>query len=39
VRDGQRLHAEVTLPPGVTGEFVWQGASTPLPSGASALDR
>lgn len=39
VRDGRRLHAEVTLPPGVTGEFVWQGASTPLPSGASALDR
>jgi hypothetical protein len=36
-RNGDKLDAEVQLPAGVTGEFVWKGAARPLPSGRSTL--
>jgi len=36
-RDGDALDAEVTLPAGVDGEIVWQGARRPLPSGPTKL--
>lgn len=36
-RKGNVLDAEVTLPAGVTGEFVWGNSRTPLPSGTSVL--
>lgn len=31
--------ADVTLPPGVTGEFIWHGAATPLQEGRQQLKR
>ena len=37
VRDGG-LHADVTLPEGLTGEFVWKGKITALRGGKVALD-
>ncbi len=37
VRTGRALDAEVTLPPGVTGEFVWNGDRRPLPAGRTVL--
>ena len=35
VRDGGKLSAEISLPEGVTGEFIWRGVRRPLPSGRS----
>jgi hypothetical protein len=35
-RDG-RLHAEVSLPQGVTGQFVWQGQAKALHPGSNSL--
>ncbi len=35
---GGTLQAEVTLPPGVDGEFVWNGERKPLSSGANRLE-
>jgi len=32
------LHADLELPAGLTGEFVWKGKTTPLKSGKVALD-
>jgi hypothetical protein len=32
------LHAEVTLPPGVPGRFVWKGKEVPLREGRQVLD-
>jgi hypothetical protein len=31
-------HAEVELPPGLTGEFVWKGKTTALKSGKVTLE-
>jgi hypothetical protein len=31
-------HAEIELPPGLTGEFVWKGKTTALKSGKVTLD-
>jgi hypothetical protein len=36
LRDG-RLHAEVSLPAGVDGDFVWQGERQPLHPGSNSL--
>ena len=36
LRNG-KLEAEITLPPGVDGEFVWQGKRHPLASGSTKL--
>jgi hypothetical protein len=36
LRNG-KLEAEVTLPAGVDGEFVWQGQRHPLASGSTRL--
>jgi alpha-L-rhamnosidase len=36
-RQGDRLSAEVSLPPGVEGEFVWKGATKTLAPGHNAL--
>jgi hypothetical protein len=36
-RDGDALDAEVTLPAGVDGEIVWQGARRPLASGPTKV--
>jgi alpha-L-rhamnosidase len=35
--NGARLEAEVSLPAGVTGEFVWRGARRPLKAGVNKL--
>ena len=35
---GGALHAEVELPEGLTGEFVWKGRTTPLAGGKMALE-
>jgi alpha-L-rhamnosidase len=35
--DGSSLHAAVTLPPGVTGEFAWKGKSHSLRAGRQEL--
>ncbi len=32
------LHAEITLPPGLQGTFVWQGMSRPLGPGETTID-
>jgi hypothetical protein len=37
MRDDNRLEAEVTLPPGVNGEFTWQRHRRPLNSGLNKL--
>jgi hypothetical protein len=37
VRAGGKLEAEVRLPVGVTGEFIWQGVRRPLKSGANKI--
>ncbi len=37
-RTGQTLTADVTLPPGVTGEFFWQGKAVGLHAGEQKLD-
>jgi hypothetical protein len=37
VRQGEGLHAEVELPPGVTGEFIWQGETRALTPGGQTL--
>lgn len=36
-RQGQRLDATVTLPAGISGEFVWNGKSEPLKPGVNRL--
>jgi alpha-L-rhamnosidase len=36
--DDGKLHAEISLPPGVNGEFVWQGQSKQLTPGGNRLD-
>jgi glycogen debranching enzyme len=36
-RSGDAIEAEVSLPPGVTGEFVWGASRTPLASGRSKV--
>jgi hypothetical protein len=36
-RAGRALRADVSLPVGVTGEFIWMGIRRPLASGANAL--
>jgi hypothetical protein len=38
VRQGDRLHATIQLPPGMTGELAWRGAARPLTSGRQELD-
>lgn len=35
---GDRLKARVTLPPGLTGDFVWKGKQTPLHAGEQQLN-
>jgi alpha-L-rhamnosidase len=35
VRVGGKLSAEISLPEGVTGEFIWRGVRRPLPPGRS----
>ncbi len=35
--DGDRVGGTVTLPQGLTGEFVWRGRRIPLSAGANAL--
>jgi len=35
--DGAKVSGKVTLPAGLTGEFVWQGVSRPLASGVNEL--
>jgi hypothetical protein len=37
VREGSALNARISLPAGVTGEFVWNGKSTTLASGKQTL--
>jgi hypothetical protein len=37
VREGTALDAEVALPPGISGEFVWKGSTKPLQAGKSVL--
>jgi hypothetical protein len=37
VREGDGLRAKVTLPPSVTGTFVWNGKTAPLKSGEQTL--
>jgi len=37
-RAGDRLHAVVVLPAGVSGEFAWRGATRPLAAGPNTLD-
>ena len=39
VRRGSGIEAEVTLPAGVEGEFVWAGVRTPLREGAQVVGR
>jgi hypothetical protein len=40
VRSGEKgLHAEVTLPPGLTGVFEWEGRSSDLREGRQKIDR
>ena len=36
-RTGKILRADIALPPGVTGEFVWSGVQRPLRSGPNAF--
>jgi alpha-L-rhamnosidase len=36
---GGTMHAEVTLPPGVTGEFVWNSRRRALSPGRNVLDQ
>ena len=36
-RDGQRLNAQVTLPPGISGEFDWHGVKRKLQPGPNHL--
>lgn len=38
-RSGQSLTADVTLPPGTTGTFEWQGATTELRAGTQSITR
>src|SRR5262249_51843056 len=38
VRTGEKLDAEISLPEGVTGDFVWRGKSVPLKSGMTKLN-
>lgn len=37
-RIGSGVKAEITLPEGVTGEFVWQGKAQPLKSGTQTIE-
>jgi hypothetical protein len=37
VRQGETLEAEVRLPPGVAGEFIWRGTRRPLTPGANSV--
>ena len=34
-REGTRLHAEITLPAGLAGRFVWKGQERPLGPGTT----
>jgi hypothetical protein len=36
--NGGELHAELELPAGLTGEFVWKGKTTALKGGRVVLD-
>lgn len=38
VLDGGRLHSRVTLPPGISGVFVWKGRTVRLVSGVNSFD-
>jgi alpha-L-rhamnosidase len=38
-RVGKRLTAEITLPPGVRGTFVWNGRTNPLRAGRQIVER
>ena len=37
-RSGERLRVQVTLPPGITGEFAWRGATRALTAGQNAFE-
>ena len=37
-RDGDRLHATVALPPGITGTLHWRGSDYPLVAGEQTLE-
>ena len=37
-RDGDRLQAEVVLPDGLSGTFVWKGRATPVRGGRQTLE-
>jgi len=37
-RDGGGITADITLPAGLTGDFVWQGKRTALMSGKQCLE-
>jgi len=37
IRDGETLQAEISLPEGVTGDFIWRGKSIALKSGTAKL--
>jgi len=36
-RTGERIEGEITLPPGVNGEFLWKGSRLPLHPGTQAV--
>ena len=38
-RGKEGISADITLPAGLTGEFVWQGKSTPLQAGKQRVER
>jgi alpha-L-rhamnosidase len=38
-RGSDGISADITLPPGLTGEFVWHGVSSPLQAGKQHIER